>query len=175
MRSATILSTSESETNCPRSMMGFANCPSGVFFTIFSRSMSPVERCGTPYLRANSFACVPFPAPEAREKSPHDPACRQGAAPPRSALPLAPAAKPALPCESFVIAHDELCFQLLHRIHRHADDDQQRSASEIKLHAKPFEEPDREMPVEPVADAPADVSRWTPAIIHSGSKQTIAR
>src|SRR6266404_4631401 len=70
---------------------------------------------------------------------------------------LPPAAQPALPRKPFVIPHDQLCFQLLHRIHGHADDDQQRRAAEIKLHAEPFQEPGREVAIEPAANAPSQV------------------
>src|SRR5580693_2863307 len=38
--------------------------------------------------------------------------------------------------KSVVVAHDELCFNLRHRIHRHADHDQQRRAAEIKRYAQ---------------------------------------
>src|SRR5882672_817805 len=63
IRSATILSTSKSGTSSPRSIIGLAFEPRGVPLLTCSRSMSPVERCGTPYCRASSFACVPFPEP----------------------------------------------------------------------------------------------------------------
>src|SRR5258707_2703694 len=63
MRAATIFSTSESGTSSPRSISGLAFAPSGVPLAMFSRNMSPVERCGTPYFLASSFAWVPFPAP----------------------------------------------------------------------------------------------------------------
>src|SRR5882757_1077212 len=77
----------------------------------------------------------------------------------RSAGPhrLPPAAQPALPRKPFVIPHDQLRFELLHSVHSHADHDQQRRAAEIKLYAQTFQEPGREMAIEPATDAPANV------------------
>src|SRR5258707_39285 len=70
---------------------------------------------------------------------------------------LPPAAQPALPRKPFVIPHDQLSFQLLHGIHGHANDDQQRRAAEIKLHAEAFQEPRWEVAIEPAANAPPEV------------------
>src|SRR5579863_3317260 len=160
MRAATILSTSESGTNSPRSMIGLAFTPSGVPWATCSRSMSPVERCGTEYLAASFFACVPFPAPggpskiTARLSSSGGRFCGTTGL---VAMFLPSTAQPALPSKPFVVPHDQLSFQLLHRVHGHTDDDQQRRAAEIKLHAQTFQEPHGEMAVEPGANAPADV------------------
>src|ERR1700676_4116683 len=60
----------ESGTSSPRSIIGLAFTPSGVPLATCSRSMSPVERCGTEYLAASFFACVPFPAPGGPRKIP---------------------------------------------------------------------------------------------------------
>src|SRR4029077_5174920 len=68
-----------------------------------------------------------------------------------------PAAQPALPRKTFVIPHDQLGFELLHGIHGHADNDQQRRTAKIKLHAEAFQEPRREVAIEPAANAPAEV------------------
>src|SRR5580704_1534021 len=70
------------------------------------------------------------------------------------APPLSAAAQAALSRKPLVIAHDELCLQLLHRIHRHAHYDQERSAPKIKSHTKPVQDPLREVPVKPVAAEP---------------------
>src|SRR6202023_2901949 len=59
--------------------------------------------------------------------------------------------------EPFVIAHDQLRFQLLNGIHSHADDDQERSTTKIKLHTQALEEPYREVPVKPATNAPAQM------------------
>ena len=85
-------------------------------------------------------------------------------------------AHPALAHESFVIPHDQLRFQLLHGVHGNTHDDQQRSAAEIKLHAKSIEHEAPHMTIEPVARrANGKCCKWIPEIIHSGSRQTIAR
>src|SRR3981081_757771 len=63
--------------------------------------------CGTPYLRATRRACVPFPAPTG---------------PRRTRSRWLPAN------EAPVIAHDELGFELAHRVQRYADDDQHSRA-----------------------------------------------
>src|SRR5580692_8340850 len=160
MRSATILSTSESGTSSPRSMIGLAFTPSGVPAATCSRSMSPVERCGTEYLPASFFACVPFPAPGGPSKITARLSSSGGRFSGTTglvAMILPSAAQPALPCKPFVVAHDQLGFELLYSVHRHADYDQQRRAAEIKLHAQTFQEPHREVTVKPRADAPTDV------------------
>ena len=46
---------------------------------------------------------------------------------------------------------------MLNGVHGNADDDQERCATEIKVHAKALQKPRREMTVKPAADAPADV------------------
>jgi hypothetical protein len=107
--------------------------PSSVPRLMASRSMSPVERCGTCMLCAKRFAWVPFPSSRrpqkisARLRAIHRPNAR-----------LINRGGPARgPCHKpFVIPHHQLRFQLLHRIHGHADHDQQRSAAEIKLHVQ---------------------------------------
>ena len=52
-------------------------------------------------------------------------------------LPTATAADPAAARrEPFVVSHDQLCFDLVDRVHGHADHDQQRSAAKIEIHAQ---------------------------------------
>ena len=46
------------------------------------------------------------------------------------------ASNPRLLHEPIVVPHDELRLDLLHRVHRHADDDQQRRAAEEELHVQ---------------------------------------
>ena len=43
-----------------------------------------------------------------------------------------PSANPRLLHEPVVVPHDQLRLDLLHRVHRHADDDQQRRAAEVE-------------------------------------------
>src|SRR5580658_5461405 len=160
MRSLTILSTSESGTSSPRYMIGLAFIPSGVPLAMCSRSMSPVERCGTEYLPASFFACVPFPAPGGPRKITarlSSSAGRFSGTTGLVAIVLPSTAQPALPSKTFVIPHHQLRFELLDRIHGHADDDQERGAAEVKLHAQTLEKPHREMAVKPRADSPAKV------------------
>src|SRR5580692_12422915 len=46
--------------------------------------------------------------------------------------------------KSVVVAHDELCFNLRHRIHRYTDHDQQRCAAKIKRYAQTVGHPGRQ-------------------------------
>src|SRR6516225_10972978 len=157
MRSATILRTSESGTSSPRAIIGLAFSPSGVPFAICSRSMSPVERCGTTYFPASTFAWVPFPEPGGPRKITARSSFATGrcsSATLSSPSSLATAAHSAFARKAFVITHDELCLQLLHGIHRHAHHDQERSATEIKPHAQTMQDPVGKMPVKPVAAEP---------------------
>ena len=163
MRSATILSTSESETSSPRSMIGLAFAPSGVPLAICSRSMSPVERCGTENLAASFFACVPFPAPGGPSKITARLSSSGGRFSGTTGVMLAAmfyrtgrATRKAFQSKSFVVAHYQpLRFQLLHGVHGHADDDQQRRAAEIKLHTQTLEKPNGKVTIEPGTDAPS--------------------
>src|SRR5579863_5093109 len=174
MRSATILSTSESGTSSPRSMIGLAFMPSGVPLATCSRSISPVERCGTEYLAASFFACVPFPAPGGPSKITARLSSSGGRFSGTTglvAMLLPPAAQPALPSKSFVIPHDQLRFQLLHGVHGYADDDQQRRTAKIELHLQTFKKPFREMAIEPWTDPPSDMVEVN-ACDHPFGKQT---
>src|SRR5262249_24193815 len=95
--------------------------------------------------------------PEVREKLRHGPASGAAARPaslrrlPRS---LPPAADPALPCKTFIVAHDQLRFELLDGVHRDTDDDQQRGAAKIKVDGQTVQDPLREMTVKPIATHP---------------------
>src|SRR6202522_3806953 len=148
-RSSTIPSTISSGTRSPRAMIGLASKPSSVPRVTASRNMSPVERCG----RFSSFeirlACVPFPAPGGPRKISASFAVTFSGD--RFTLLAATATHSALAHETVVIPHHQLRFQLLHRIHRHADHDQQRRAPEIKLHVQPGQNEPREVRVEPHA------------------------
>src|ERR1700761_2602226 len=48
---------------------------------------------------------------------------------------------PGLGREAFIVAHDELRFDLLHRIHGNTHNDQQRCAAEIEVHTKTIGRP----------------------------------
>src|SRR4029079_6058617 len=83
------------------------------------RSRAPDARTGTPRCWARTGAWVPFPAPGA----------------PSSTTTViaslwAPARLPGSPDEAFVVAHQELRLDLLHRLHDDADDDQEARPAE---------------------------------------------
>src|SRR6202166_2079316 len=109
------------------------------------------------FWRVPELAC-PCPLRAVREKYPRVAADQRAGSPaPLRSSPLPPATQPALSSEPFVIAHDQLRFQLLNGIHGHADDDQERGAAKIKLHAQALEEPYREVAVKPATNAPAQM------------------
>src|SRR5215213_3194037 len=114
-------------TSRPRSVSVFA----------IVRRMSPVDTCGQPKRSCSICAWVPLPAPGAPSRMTI------------LALPFvltralrlalrarhATAAKPpaARSEEPVVVAHDELRLDLLHRVHRDADDDQEARAAELEV------------------------------------------
>jgi hypothetical protein len=67
---------------------------------------------------------------------------------------IATASHSALADKPVIIPHDELGFELLHRIHSHADNDQQRSAAKIELHVQAVEHKSPHMLIEPIAHEP---------------------
>src|SRR5262249_20675852 len=134
-RSSTMLTTRSSGTSLPAAMMGPACFPSSVPSFTAWRRMSPVEACGTPIRAESRFACVPFPAPggPSRTRFMTPPAERALRGRPE------PTADPraARPGEALVVAADEVPFDLLHGVQRHAHDDQQRGPA--KLERQPAE------------------------------------
>ena len=50
------------------------------------------------------------------------------------------------------MTHDQLRFNLVDGIHGHADHDQKRCSTEIKLHVQTFQQESREVQINPVAD-----------------------
>ncbi len=122
-------------------MIGLAFKPSGVPLAICSRSMSPVERCGTAVLLGQHLRLGSFPGTRRSKKNHRAVEFSDRTLFQRHvvvSLCLTTAAHSSLTRKAFVIAHDELCLQLLHRVHRHADHDQERSATEIKRTPSPF-------------------------------------
>src|SRR5258706_14868807 len=103
--------------------------------------MSPVEMWGTPKRLESRFACVPLPLPGGPMKISFT-----------CSLPSPPADTAAFH-ESVVMAHDELRFDLLDRIHRHADDDEEGGSTEVEVEAHTRRHPGRQHPVEPGAEA----------------------
>src|ERR1044071_5930148 len=109
-----------SPTSCPCDMIALARSPIAVPSWTASRRISPVEIFGIDRLRAICSACVPLPAPGGpnRMRCSANPNLRP------------PPADARLFHEAVVMPHDQLRLDLLHLVHRHADDDQQRGAAE---------------------------------------------
>src|SRR6185295_7909325 len=114
--------------------------PSGLPCATASRSMSPVEIAGTPRREASTTACVPLPAPGGPSSTMFAPA-----APPERCGSAASATDQTFLHEAFVVAHHELALDLLDRVHRDADHDEQRGAAEVELDPHALGDPGREM------------------------------
>src|SRR6185436_19501397 len=99
-----------------------------------ARSMSPVEIAGTPRRAARSCAWVPFPAPGGPRRTIRAPSRRL----PSSA---APPTDPSLLHEPLIVAHHELALDLLDRVHRDADHDEERRAAEVEVDPHALGEP----------------------------------
>src|ERR1035438_8301969 len=63
-----------------------------------------------------------------------------GSLPRTEELTPAPSNPSTLGREALVVPHDQLRFHLIDRVHRHANHNQQRRASEIELHAQAFQD-----------------------------------
>src|SRR5271163_1550122 len=118
--SSTILLTISSGTNPPDCMIPITAFPKSSPAAILSRSISPVEMWASPRDCRSNLACVPFPEPGGPNK------IRQGRfvikggrrAPPSDAA--APAPDSAGPrSKPFVMPHDQLRLNLVHRVHGH--------------------------------------------------------
>src|SRR6476469_9247016 len=110
MRLRTMRLVTSSGTYSPWSMYSWAFLPSSVPWDTFARKMSPVEMAGMPKWSATCLAWVPLPAP---------------GGPIRMSLISAQ--------ESFVVALLQLALDLLHRVQRDADHDEQRGATEREV------------------------------------------
>src|SRR4029453_10084736 len=130
-----------SETRSPRSMMAWAFCPSGVFSRTAVRRISPVEMAGTPRRSARNFAWVPLPLPGGPRNTTRIPRL----------APTSPDA--ALLQEARVVVLDELGLDLLDRVHRDADHDQERRAAEVEVEAEALRQEARHRGVEPGPDS----------------------
>src|SRR4051794_16348533 len=110
-----------SSTRAPDAMIPCTLPPSSDPDATARRSMSPVEIAGTPSCEASNAACVPCPARGGpRRTILGRPLFMPGPSPPAS---TATTADPALLHEAFVVAHHELAFDLLDRVHRDAHHD----------------------------------------------------
>src|SRR5580700_4016740 len=66
---------------------------------------------------------------------------------------------------SFVVSHHQLLFELLHRVHRHADHNQQRRPAKIKLHTQAVEHQARQNAV--------DMLRCVPPGTNPGNESSV--
>ena len=53
--------------------------------------------------------------------------------------------------EAFVVPHDQLSLDLVYRIHRNTDHDQQRSTAEEEIDAETIEQPPRKMGIDEIS------------------------
>src|SRR6266568_7288294 len=142
-RSFTISLVMSSVTSPPASMIAWTFLPIGVPRALWSRNMSPVETWGTLSSEDRSFACVPLPAPGGPRRirimalsSARAAARRPAASRVRDLAGRDPPpadARAARAGEALVVAGDEVAFDLLHGVERHADDDEERGPAEVEL------------------------------------------
>src|SRR5688572_33258476 len=113
-----------SSTSAPEAMIPCTLLPSSVPEETAWRSMSPVEIAGTPSWPASSSACVPLPAPGGPSRTMRGRPLRAIPGPGVGPSLAPPATDATLLHEPFVVAHHELAFDLLDRVHRDADHDE---------------------------------------------------
>src|SRR5215210_6727725 len=130
-----------SSTSSPDAMIPFTFCPSAVPELTASRSISPVEIAGTPSWLASRVAWVPLPAPGGPSRTILGRPLRAIPKLVAGSLSAPPTTDATLFHEPFVVAHHELAFDLLDRIHRHADHDEERGAAEVELDPQTLGEP----------------------------------
>src|SRR5579864_1387104 len=147
MRSATRRFTIWSDTSPPDCRIPSTSCPKASFRAIRSRSMSPVEICGTPNASRNKFACVPLPEPGAPNMIRHI-RLIDGTAASNAASSSADPARAG--GEALVMPHDQLGLDLVHGIHGHTHHDQQAGTTKVKIHAQAIQQPAREGSIDPV-------------------------
>src|ERR1700680_4022944 len=116
---------------------------------MLSRSMSPVDRCGSRYRWAIRCAWVPLPAPGGPSKI--TARCRPVARLARFRSAVAAATQLSLLDKPFIIPHHQLSLNLLNGVHRHANDDQEGGAAKIKVYLQAFQHEPPHVVVEPRA------------------------
>src|ERR1017187_6220743 len=135
-RRSTSCSTTSSRTRAPECIVAATRTPNALPSRICSRSMSPVDICGTSRQFLRRLACVPFPEPGEPNKTT---ACVMESCV-ASECAAAPANPPCPGRKALVMAHDQLRFNLVDGIHGHAHHDQQGSAAKVKVHVQPFQQ-----------------------------------
>src|SRR4051812_8034195 len=110
--------------------------PRSVSALAIVRRMSPVEIWGQPNCFISLSAWVPLPAPGAPSRTmifPHEFDMERSSLALRARDAAATQSAPTRSEEPVVVAHDELRFDLLHRVHRDADDDQEARTAEAEV------------------------------------------
>src|SRR5579864_400621 len=96
------------------------------------------------------WACVPLPAPGGPRKITARP--KFETTPPPRPSAVAPATQLSLLDKALVVPHHQLSLDLLDRIHRHADDDQEGGAAKVKIDFEAFQYETPHMIIEPRSD-----------------------
>src|SRR5258708_16425946 len=122
-----------SGTSLPALIRGWAFRPSSVPCWTAARRMSPVEIWGIPNSANSFFACVPFPAPGGPSKAMFIPFPAQHALG-RDAQPPADSGA-SRAGESLVVAADQVAFDLLNRVERDTDHDQDGRSAKWEVDA----------------------------------------
>ena len=156
--------------------------------------MSPVEMCGHPNCCRSNRACVPFPEPGGPNSIKQNLLIQSSAARTRPVRPpirtnnngepatdkcsgeTPPSANAARPRrESFIVAHDQLGLDLVDRVHRDPDHDQQRRAAEVESHAQTVQQPTRERTCRSSCRPAARCCSLMPEIMICGISDSTAR
>src|ERR1044072_2727432 len=122
-RSERMLSTISSETSSPAAITALAWRPISVPAAAAARSMSPVDSWTICRVSTRRLAWVPLPAPGGPSRMIFIPA---PSSPAEAALEL------RLLDQVAILVGDQMALDLGHRVHRHVDHDQQRSAAQIE-------------------------------------------
>src|SRR5438270_1164088 len=116
-----------------------------------ARNISPVETCGPRTHPPKRRACVPLPEPGEPNRMMTGAATSEPSASVRQSTTSA-ANSSCARSESFIVTHDQLCFDLVDSFHGNADDYQQRRTTKIEIHAQTIQQPAREMRIDKVPD-----------------------
>src|SRR5271166_3707815 len=146
---STSSSTSSSGTRMPACITLFTRRPRSSPISIWWRSMSPVDICGTCMQLWSSCAWVPLPEPGGPKR------IRAVAGPGRTGISegtSSTANAASARREALVVAHDELRLDLVYRVHGHTHHDQQRCSTKIEIDVQAIQKPARKIGVNEVSD-----------------------